>query len=54
LRFAFYKTFAEGEDTNVSVGQHRVTMMESTARIHAEIGVDVGGRIHIHTLYPKV
>jgi len=52
-RVAFYKTFAEGEDANVSAGQHRVTKMESTAHIHAEIGVDVGGRVHIHTLYPK-
>jgi hypothetical protein len=52
-RVAFYKTFAEGEDANVSAGQHRVTKMESTAQIHAEIGVDVGDRVHIHTLYPK-
>jgi hypothetical protein len=34
-------------------GQHRVTKMESTAHIHAEIGVDVSGRVHIHALYPK-
>lgn len=52
-RVAFYKTFGAGEDPNVSAGQHRVTKMESTANIHAEIGIDVGGRVHIHTLYPK-
>jgi len=52
-RVAFYRAFAEGEDANVSAGQHRFTKMESTAHIHAEVGTDVGGRVHIHTLYPK-
>ena len=52
-RVAFYQTFGKGEDPNVSAGQHSVTKMESTANIHAEIGIDVGGRVHIHALYPK-
>lgn len=52
-RIAFYKNYGQGEYPNVSAGLHRVTKMEATANIHAEIGIDGGGRVHIHTLYPK-
>jgi len=52
-RVAFYRAFAEGVDANVSAGQHRVSKMQPTAHIHVEVGADVGGRVHIHTLYPK-